>query len=259
MHLPAILLNLKGLMWVVLLLLPLIGLQRLLHREIQTLFFFITHKPDKAIILFAIVFLPGVFIHELSHLLVARLFGVNTGRFSLIPRPLPGDHLQLGYVETAQTDWVRASLVGAAPLITGGAIVGYLANYQLHLPLLWNFLQNGQVTLFWMGLMSLPSVPNFLLWFYLTFVISSTMLPSNSDRRAWLPLGLVLILLFGSAILFGAGPWILKNLVPGMNSFFIAVAMLFGLSTLVHLILVIPFSGINRILAKLSNFKIRRK
>lgn len=259
MHIPAILSNLKGLIWVMLSLLPLIGLQRLLHREIQTLFFFITHNPDAAIILFAIVFLPGVFVHELSHLLVARLLGVHTGRFSLIPKPLPGGHLQLGYVETEQTDWVRASLVGAAPLITGGAIIGYLANDQLHLPFLWNFLQNGQANLFWLGLRSLPSVPNFWLWFYLTFVISSTMLPSNSDRRAWLPLGFVLIILFGSAILFGAGSWMLKNLVPGMNSFFYAVALLFGFSSLVHLILLIPFYGINRISARLSNIKNRRK
>jgi hypothetical protein len=188
---------------------------------------------------------------------VARLLGVHTGRFSLIPRPLPGGQLQLGYVETEQTDWVRASLVGAAPLISGGLLVGFLANYQMHLPLLWNFLQNGQLTLFWMGLSSLPSLPNFWIWFFLTFVISSTMLPSNSDRHSWLPLGLVLIILFGSAILLGAGPWMEKNLVPGMNSFLNAVAMLFGLSSTVHLILIIPFYGINKILARISRYKVR--
>ena len=244
--------NLNGLMWLLVILGPLILFQRLLHRELQAVLFLITHKPDLSVILFAIIFLPGVFIHELSHLVVARLVGVRTGRFSLFPRALPGGQLRLGYVETSQTDWIRASLIGAAPLISGGLFVAYIANYLMQLPFLWNLLQNGQYNLFWMGIKSLPNIHLFWLWFYLTFVVSSTMLPSSSDRHAWVPLGFVLTLLFGLAIIVGAGSWMLVNMAPLINSFLKAVAMLFGLSVLVHAILFLPIAGFHRILSRVT-------
>ena len=256
MHPDLIWSNLNGLIWLLLMLGPLIIFQRLLHREFQAVFYLITHKLDVAVILFAVLFLPGVFIHELSHLIVARLVGVRTGRFSLIPRPLPGGKLQLGYVETVQTDWIRGSLIGAAPLIAGGLFVAFIANYQMQLPLLWNFLQNGQTDLFWFGLKALPNIHYFWLWFYLAFVVSSTMLPSNSDRHAWVPLGLVLICLLGLAIIIGAGPWMLEKLAPTMNSFLKAISMLFGLSVLIHFILLLPITGFHKILARLRGFNI---
>src|SRR3972149_5364942 len=108
-----------GLIWFILMLLPLVLLQRLLHREIQAVILITTRNPPLTIGLFSILFFPGVFLHELSHFLMAKLLGVRTGSFSIIPRPLQNGRLQLGYVATAKTDIVRDSLVGAAPLIAG--------------------------------------------------------------------------------------------------------------------------------------------
>lgn len=249
--------NLNGLMWVFLMLMPMVVFQRLLHRELQAVIFMITRKKNVALILFAVLFLPGVFIHELSHLVVAWLLGVRTGRFSLLPRPLPGGQLRLGYVETSQTDWIRASLIGAAPLIAGGLFLAYIAVNQLHLPMLWNFLQNGHSILFWMGLKTLPDLQNFWLLFYLTFVVSSTMLPSASDRHAWVPLGFTLIILLGFSFIVGAGPWMLEKIAPPLNSFLKGVSMLFGLSAFVHVILILPLAGLNKIIARITGFSRR--
>jgi len=249
--------NLNGLMWLLLMLLPLIFLQRVLHREFQTVFILLTRKPDVAIGFFALLFFPGVFLHELSHLVVARLTGVQTGRFSLLPRPKANGHLQLGFVETSQTDWIRASLIGAAPLIAGGLFVAYAANYRLDLQILWDVLRKGQFDLFWMGVISLPKMKGFWLWFYLTFVVSSTMLPSSSDRHAWMPLLLVIFLLLGLAILVGAGPWMLERLAPPLNSMFKALAMLFGISGIVHTVLLLPVFGFHKILVRLTGFEVK--
>jgi hypothetical protein len=256
MQLALIWSNLNGLMWLLLMLGPLILLQRFLHREFQAVFLLMTRKPGLAVTLFALVFFPGVFLHELSHLLVARLMGVRTGRFSLIPRPMPDGQLQLGYVETSPTDWVRGSLIGAAPLIAGGIFVAYAANYHMDLPLLWDFLRKGQIELFWMGIKTLPSLHDFWLWFYLTFAVSSTMLPSSADRHAWMPLGFVTILLLALAILAGAGPWMLEKLAPLVNSMLIALAILFGLSVIVHAVLLLPLAGLHKILVRITGFDI---
>ncbi|MCB0118408.1 MAG: hypothetical protein H6634_17375 [Anaerolineales bacterium] len=221
-------------------LLPLVYLQRLLHREIQIILYLITRNRQLTIALFSMLFFPGVLLHELSHFLMAKILGVRTGRFSLIPQSLKSGQLQLGYVETERSDIVRDSLIGLAPIIAGTLFIAFAGVTRLRLDALWHVLSNGQAELFWMGLKLLPTVPDFFLWFYLTFAISSTMLPSESDRHAWLPLGLWVAALLVLAILAGAGTWMLDNLAPILDPLLRSVALLFALSNIVHIILFIP-------------------
>lgn len=238
-------------------LLPLVVLQRLLHREIQLVFFLITRNKPLTVALFSMLFFPGVFLHELSHFLMAKILGVRTGRFSLIPQSLETGHLQLGYVETEQTDILRDSLIGLAPIIAGTAFVAYAGVVQLRLDALWHVLSNGQAELFWMGLGLVPAVPDFYLWFYLTFAVSSTMLPSESDRRAWLPLGMWIGALLALAILAGAGTWMLQNLAPVFDPLLRSVALLFALSNIVHLVLLIPFFGLRQVMVYLMQVEVK--
>ena len=246
-----------GLLWFAFMLLPLVYLQRLLHREIQIVFYLITRNKSLTMALFSMLFFPGVFLHELSHFLMAKILGVRTGKFSLIPRSLGTGHLQLGYVETEQADILRDSLIGLAPIIAGTAFVAYAGVVQLRLDALWHVLSNGQVELFWMGLGLLPSVPDFYLWFYLTFAISSTMLPSESDRHAWLPLGLWMGALLALAILAGAGSWMLENLAPIFDPLLRSVALLFALSNVVHIVLLIPFFGLRQLLVHMMQVHVQ--
>ena len=179
---------------------------------------------------------------------MAKVLGVRTGKFSLLPKSLDTGHLQLGYVETEQTDILRDSLIGLAPIIAGTLFVAYAGVVQLRLDALWHVFSNGQVELFWMGLRLLPTVPDFYLWFYLTFAVSSTMLPSESDRHAWLPLGMWIGALLVLAVFSGAGVWMLNNLAPVFDPLLRSVALLFALSDIVHIVLLIPLYGIRQVM-----------
>jgi len=248
--------QLTGLFWFIFMLIPLIYLQRFLHREIQAVFLIATRSAQFTMVLFQMIFLPGVFVHEGSHFLMAKILRVPTGRFSIIPKPMPNGRLQLGYVETAQSDIVRDSLIGAAPLIIGTICVAYIAFYRLDVRLLLDVLREGQFNLFWMGIRALPTVKDFYLWFYLAFCISSTMTPSESDRHAWLELIIAVGVLFSIVLLVGAGPWMWKTIAPLLSNFLGSVAVIFGLSGAIHIVLVLPAALTHKLLAKVTGVDI---
>jgi hypothetical protein len=235
---------LDGLGWLLLALGPFFFVQRWLHREIQLLFLLITRRQAFALGLFSILFFPGVLLHELSHYITARLLGVRTGHFSLLPSLMPDGKLRLGYVETAGSDVVRDALIGVAPLVAGGAAVAYLGLRRLGFSPIAEMFVNGNWRGLLQGLGNLPAQPDFWLWFYLAFTISSTMLPSASDRQAWLPVILVAVSLAGIALLAGAGPWMLYNLAPWLNRALRAIATIFGASLAMHLALLIPLRAL---------------
>jgi hypothetical protein len=244
--------QLSGLVWFLVMLVPLILVQRLLHREIQAVFLILTRDTRVTMGIFSMLFLPGVFLHELSHFVMAKILRVRTGNFSIFPQPLPDGRLQLGYVETAKSDAVRDSLIGAAPLIVGTLFVAYVALYHLQMRVLWDTFRNGQFDLFWLGVRALPQSQDFYLWFYLAFTVSSTMMPSESDRHAWLELVISITVLFGLALLFGAGPWMLSNVAPRLSTFLSSVAVIFGLSAFFHILLIVPTTLIHKLLARVT-------
>ena len=248
--------GLQSLVFLLLLIIPLLYLQRFLQREIQAIFLLLTHQPEISMALFSLLFLPGVLLHELSHFFMAHLLGVRTGRFSLIPKKLGGGRLQLGYVETASTDFVRDALIGAAPLIAGGIFVAFTGITRLELNILWENLVQGQAGPFREALRSTVSQPDFWLWFYLTFTVSSTMMPSTSDRRAWLPLLLVMAFVTALVILIGVGPWIVTKLGSIIKSAVDAVTLIIATTALIHLLLLLPAWLIRKIISRISGYQV---
>ncbi|HZW04189.1 MAG TPA: hypothetical protein VFF68_09695 [Anaerolineaceae bacterium] len=246
----------EGLAWFMASLLFFLLVQRWLHRELQAVFLLLTRKPALSIGLFSLVFFPGVLLHEASHFIMARLLQVRTGGFSLIPKVLPNGTLRLGYVETAATDVFRDALIGTAPLISGAAVVGLLGATRLGFLPLADFTGQGQWQTVLAHVPAMVRQPDFWLWFYLAFAISSTMLPSNSDRRAWLPMGIgfgILLILAGIA---GAGPWMMSHLGPALNRFLLSLGLVFGLSLALHVLLVIPVWGLRHAISRLTGLRV---
>jgi hypothetical protein len=231
-----------SLFWLVANLLFFLLVQRWLHQEIQILFYLVTRRINLALTLFALLFFPGVLLHEASHYLAARLLGVRTRKFSLIPQVTVNARLRLGYVETAKTDVFRDTLIGAAPLLVGGLVVALLGIYQLGIASLFDLASQGRWEALWVALGALPDHPDFWLWFYLTFTISSMMMPSPSDRQAWLPVALVVALLGGLALIAGAGEWMAQNLAPGLDKVVQTFATVFGVGLFIHLALGLPIA-----------------
>jgi hypothetical protein len=233
--------DIDGFWWLLISTGLLLFLQHNLHKEIQGVFLLLTRQADVSMVLFSILFLPGIFVHEASHYLAARMVRVPTCRFSLIPRQTVDGRLQLGYVETVHTDILRDAFIGAAPLLSGGLIIAYIGLEKFNLLRLWEAIQAGAVGS-WRGAITMVyHRGDFWLWLYLAFAVSSTMMPSKSDRRAWLPIFSVLILILALSLLAGAGPWLMLHLAPLLDRILMSVAVIFGISVAIHLFFWIPF------------------
>lgn len=237
-------------------LLVFIAVQRWLYRELQAIFLLITRQANTALGIFSLLLFPGVFLHELSHFIMARLLFVRTGRFSLIPKALANGKIRMGYVETAATDPIRDTLIGAAPLISGVVVVTALGMKPLGLLPLTEMMFARDWTSFWSEVIRLPARPDFWLWFYLVFAVSSTMLPSSADRRAWWSIGLFVLLSLVLALIPGMSTWMLENLAPlvirGMRS----LSVVFTASGLVHLILVVPAILLRIVISKITGLRV---
>lgn len=248
--------SLDGLWWLLIALLPLLFLQRRLHQETMGVFLLLTRNQGMAMILFSLLFFPGVLLHEMSHWLTAKLLGVRTGTIWLIPERLPDGNLRMGYVEAERVDFARESLIGFAPLLFGGVFVAYAGLVQLKFHLLWNTLMTVQLAALPEAFANLYAQADFWLWFYLTFVVSATMMPSESDRQGWMPLILFVVTVLGVALFAGAGPWLATNLAPGLNNVLRAAAVVFGISIAVHVVLLVPATLARRGLSKLTGLTV---
>ncbi|MEA2008643.1 MAG: hypothetical protein U9O54_05945 [Chloroflexota bacterium] len=246
--------QLDGLWWLFLTLVPFLLCERFLHRQIQTLFLLLTRREKVSLVIFSLLFFPGVFLHETSHYLTARLLRVRTGRFSLTPQTTAEGRLQLGYVETESTGFFRDALIGIAPLFLGGAFVAYAGLQRLHVLTLWEQFASWDLIL--PALTDFYLQPDFWLWFYLIFAVSSTMLPSASDRKAWLPVGGIVIGLVVVSILAGAGPWLKSNLLPSLNDLFRGLSLILAISLAVHVVVLLPVWGLTALVSRLTGLKV---
>lgn len=249
----------RALGWVALTLPLLIAVQRWLHRHLRGLGLLLTGDQTLATWLYALILLPGVFLHELSHWLTATLLGVKTGGFSLRPRQQADGSLQLGYVEyyrTPNLGPLRESLIGAAPLIFGTAAVVLISRHVFALPDVMQLLRTSAPASALQTLRDALAANDALVWLYLLFAISNAMMPSPSDRRAWPLLLLVVLALTGVLVLAGAGSALLEAVAAPLTRACAYLGLAFSITLLLDLIGVVLVGGGELIVSRLTGRRI---
>ncbi len=247
-----------GFIFFTLSILVLIFSQRLLQREIQIILLFFTRRPNLAIGIFSILLLPGVFLHEISHLLMAIILRVPVKKISLLPEVNKKGKIRLGYVQTLKTDIVRDSLIGLAPLIFGLVAVAFIGSSQLGLTNLVGLPYESNLNAFWVSLINLPKMTDFSLWLYLAFAISTTMIPSEADRQSWKLIILVMAIILALVFISGLGGWMVENMYPFLNRWLMSISFVLMVSVCVHILIFIPTLIFRLGIFKLAGLKIAR-
>lgn len=140
--------------------------------------------------LLSFLFLPGVIIHELSHLLIASVLLVPVGHMEFTPKKSQNG-VKLGSVEIAKTDPIRKSIIGFAPVFVGFMIIV------------------GIVYLFTSNISSIKDKDFYVLGIvfvltgYLLFAISNTMFSSSKDMEGTIEILITLLIIFAGVYILG--------------------------------------------------------
>lgn len=194
---------------------------RLIIRYLTIISVLLFHNSRIAIYAYSIFFLPGILLHELSHFLMAAALGVPTGQINLFPKKMEGEGEQwlMGSVQSAETDPLRANLIGIAPMLVGS---GALAS----------IVRIGQI---W------PISPMGILFLYLLLAIANNMFLSPQDRKSIWAIPSLLLILATIGFLVGqiveAGQWIIA-LSQQFLPFLQTLVLSFGITAVVDFVFI---------------------
>lgn len=203
-------------------------LQHWLQQHIQGLTFAVTGNPGCAVRALFLILLPGVLLHELSHWLVANLVGVRTGKVSIGLGKMRGKHFSLGSVTVERSDPLRESLIGVAPFISGLLAVWALMGFGFGL---WTPNDPMEVLqVIW------STITDPLTWLalYFVFSVSTSMIPSESDREPW---GVIIAIFAGIgvlAFLLGWTPNITPEILARATQVLTTLVFVFGIIVVVN-------------------------
>ncbi len=233
------------------LLISLIGARNVISTHFQLITWLITGNRKLAVIVYSLIFLPGIIIHEISHFFMAAFLGVRTGEITIFPSVSTEDGEQhLGSVEVTKTDMFRSSLIGIAPLIFGSVIIIAVTKWQF--PQILNNLSQFSWPLNQLLIegKNILAIPLNLIWIYLIFAISNTMFVSSADRRSWPAMIILLLLISGLAISTGTATSIIQSLkTPLMIGINILNAAFF-ISLVIDVIFIVPLLVLEKLLAR---------
>ena len=228
--------------WVVIAFGILLLMQRWIHTHLHGVSMLITRRAEWAVIMYSLILLPGVFLHEASHWLTATFLGVRTGSFSLIPRRQGDGSIVLGYVEYYKGRTlgpIRESLIGGAPLIAGTAVILLIGFKIFGVTDLALAINSGEIDNLSAALGQVFATNDILVWLYLLFAISNAMMPSASDRKAWPTFGLILAALLTLFYFIDFRDIILDSLSEWATLIFVNLALAFTLTIVADLLFIL--------------------
>jgi hypothetical protein len=182
---------------------------------------------------------------------------VRTGRISFIPEKVGDGRIRLGYVETEETGFIRDALIGFAPLLVGMIFVGIIGKERLGFLTIWRAMNIMDLDVTIEVVKNILTLPNYWLWFYITTTVSCTMMPSQSDRRAWFSfsLAVALIILFGFVI--GLGPFFIDSLLQPINRIFQSMALACSFSIFIQGIVILPIIFLKKIIGRITGVTVQ--
>ena len=212
-------------------------------------------------VLYYIIFLPGIVLHELILWLVAGALNVRAERSIRFPEQQEIGELRLNFIRLAVgTGAFKVAIITLVPIAAGLAALWAIATHVFDWQATVALLAPGGVDAVAQALSSLFRTADFWLWFYLAFVVANTMFPSlpaklSARQKSGLvvlaPLLIFLGWRYSGAVNEGIAPAV-EGLLGGLAIITVQVTLM---NALVVLILGSVEALIERITGKSATFR----
>lgn len=169
----------------------LFALSHFLIRSLSMVLVRLTKSTQATVGILAVIFFPGVVIHELSHMVAAGVCFVPVGEMSLYP-VITKDGVRLGSVAIGKTDPLRRAIIGFAPVFAGLLIIVSIVYFFTHDTSFLSAMEDSgwkNAVFFFVG--------------YVLFVVSNTMFSSKKDMEGAIELLVGVVVLCIVAWLLG--------------------------------------------------------
>lgn len=225
---------------------------RLNHRifiETNLFAFYLTRSPQRAYILYFLLMLPGIFVHEGAHWMAAKVLGLRPGKFRVWPQT-KGKHIRLGSVTSRSGGIWLDSIVGIAPLLVGSLLIALIGQHVFAAGQIASALVQGNLPDFWSRLGTALNQNDSLLWAYLLFTLANGMMPSSPDRE---PIKPVLVYSAFAVLLYLLLGLPLEPFADLFNSFLLplqSISSTLLLTILLDLVVILIIGSVNRIIQR---------
>lgn len=239
----------------VVVLLPLLHLERWIHRHLYGLGWLLTQDKERATILYYLILLPGVFLHEFTQWLVAGALKLKLGKIRVWPRPQADGALRLDFVRLSRTTGRAGRAVFEfAPIVAAISVVLFISRNVFNVGGLSIALSTGELPIIQAEIGRLLGTPDFWLWLYLLFAVGNAMLPTTPVEEQDWP-ARVAVFAGVTAILIAAaflGESVQTTLEPILHSGLDTLATAFGTILVLDLLVILVLMTTERLLERLT-------
>ena len=217
-----------------------------MHQHIFKVGWLLTHSDRITTILYYIVFLPGVLLHEAAVWLAASLLKTRARPSIQLPQQEIG-RLELNFIKLPTgTHPLKRAIIAGLPLLTGLLAIWLIAINAFDLATVLSIAAPGGLDDVGRAAATLLAQADSWLWFYLAFTISNTMFPNTAGemqgwRRVVLPIAVI-------ALTVAIGQAFAAEIGELLNS----LALILSLMTVINLFMVAILGTIEALIERIS-------
>lgn len=239
-------------------LLLLVWIQHWIHEHLFGVSYLIVRENGFATVLYFLILLPGVILHEASRYIMAGIFRISPSYVTFSPDPKEDGSFELGFVhfDTILNPF-HGGIVGVAPLIAGMALVAFIGGTVLDLPAFLSSFGSGDINVIGAALGKLIGKPDFWLLLYILFGVSNTMMPSREDRRGWWIVGALFFGLILVLMVIGLYQAIINLFAGPVTKVLYALSSVFGVVLFLDFIAAILIGLIEFTISRITNRKVQ--
>ncbi len=234
-------------------------IERWLHQHIFKVGWLLSNNFQSATVLYYILFLPGILLHEITLWLAASILRVRAERAIGFPAQQEIGELRLNFIRLSPgSGRFRYSLAKLAPIGAGLLCLWLIAAQVFDWQAVAASAASGSIDDFARAITELSRTADFWLWFYLAFTVANTMFPAPRQR---LSRGYKSALALGAGVLIlvlwrlGGAAFISRSLESLIFSLVLIMLQTIAINLAVVLVLGALEAAIERVTGKSAAFR----